>query len=67
MHNRKLVGSFSLSLVTFATSLALAGLAFAAPITYTFSGVGSGTVNGTPFTNADYTITRTIMSWWERR
>ena len=50
MHNRKLVGSFSLSLVTFAASLALAGLAFAAPITYTFSGVGSGTVNGTPFT-----------------
>jgi hypothetical protein len=56
MKIRKLVSPFSLSLVTFVTSLALAGMTFAAPITYTFSGMGSGTVNGTPFTNADYTI-----------
>jgi len=31
--------------------------AFAVPITYTFSGVGTGTVGATPFTNAAYTIT----------
>jgi hypothetical protein len=32
-------------------------MTFAAPITFTFSGTGSGTVNGVPFTDADYTIT----------
>jgi len=57
MKTRKLVGLFSLSLVTFVASLALAGMTFAAPITYTFSGTGSGTVNGDPFASADYTIT----------
>jgi len=57
MKTRKLVSPFSLSLVTFITSLALAGMTIAAPITFTFSGNGSGTVNGAPFTDADYTIT----------
>jgi hypothetical protein len=57
MKIRKLVSPFSLSLVTFLTSLALAGMTFAAPITYTFTGNGSGTVNGAPFTDAEYTIT----------
>jgi len=55
MRTRKLVGLFSL--VTFAASLAIAGTTFAALITFTFNGTGSGTVDGAPFTNADYTIT----------
>jgi hypothetical protein len=57
MKIRKLVGPLSLSLIMFVTSLTLAGMTFAAPITFTFTGNGSGTVNSTPFTNADYTIT----------
>jgi len=40
----------------FLTSLMLTGTTFAASITYTFRGTGSGTVNGTPFAEADYTI-----------
>lgn len=39
-------------LVTFAAAPAMR----AAPITYLISGVGSGTVNGTPFANAAYVI-----------
>lgn len=57
MKIRKLVGPFSLSLVMFVTSLALASMTFATPITYTFTGNGSGTVNGNPFTNAAFTVT----------
>jgi hypothetical protein len=53
----KPVRSFSLILVTFVIWSALTGVTIAAPITFTFSGTGSGTANGTPFTNADYTIT----------
>ena len=37
--------------------LLTATTATAAPITYTYSGEGSGTVNGTPFANQAYTFT----------
>jgi hypothetical protein len=53
----KPVSAFSIILVTFVIWSALASMTFAAPITFTFSGTGSGTVNGVPFTDADYTIT----------
>ena len=37
--------------------LCLTAAAAAAPITYIYTGTASGTLNGTPFTNADFTIT----------
>lgn len=40
-----------------AAGLLIAGTATAAPITYTYSGEGSGTVNGTPFASQAYTFT----------
>lgn len=40
-----------------ACGLLTATTATAAPITYTYSGEGSGTVNGTPFTSQAYTFT----------
>lgn len=42
-----------------AGALLLAATAQAAPITYTFSGIASGTVGGVPFTNQAYTFTVT--------
>ena len=37
-----------------------AGAAHASILVYTFSGVGSGTIGGTPFTNASFTTTFTL-------
>jgi hypothetical protein len=53
----RIVKLLCLSLVAFVTSLALAGMTFAAPITYIFTGTASGTVGSVPFTDAAYTIT----------
>ncbi|MBX3476907.1 MAG: IPTL-CTERM sorting domain-containing protein [Brevundimonas sp.] len=39
-----------------AAGLLIAGTANAAPITYTYSGEGSGTVNGAPFANQAYSF-----------
>lgn len=41
------------------TCIVLAGVAHAAPITYTFQATGSGTIGTTPFSGASFTITVT--------
>ena len=50
--------------VALATIISLCGYvtAQATPITYTFSGVGTGNLGGNPFNNASFTITSTADS-----
>ena len=43
--------------ITFFSILCWTWTAFASPITYIYTGTGSGTIGGTPFTNAAFTIT----------
>ncbi len=45
------------SLVTILVVLSWAMVAAAAPITYIYTGTGSGSIGGTPFTDAAFTIT----------
>lgn len=45
------------SLVTLLVVLSWTAVAAAAPITYVYTGTGSGSIGGTPFTDAAFTIT----------
>jgi PEP-CTERM motif len=49
--------TFSVVIAAALAFSALAGASQAAPITYIFSGVGSGSLDGTAFTDADFTVT----------
>ena len=48
---------FIVFLYTSVIWLVFASVTLASPITFTFTGTGSGTVNAVPFTNAVYTVT----------
>ena len=57
MYKRIFTWMSSLNLAALVIGFGLAGTTFAAQITFIFTGTGTGTVNGVPFTNAAYTIT----------